>query len=175
MTFEAPFHLQRLGLVDHRHLIDAAVTRRTTNAFVHVNAVVEIDVVGKIVNPSPFERLAGAEAGAHRLEIGAIRPDLFVTVHADRSRGNTRRRGCLNRCVAITAINAIIADVVFMAELNRLLNFNRLTRVPGRTANRGRNPEGRYQNEDRSEDRGLRQSVRTVVKNLWHRRSLANT
>jgi hypothetical protein len=59
--------------------------------------------------------------------------------------------------------------------LNGLLNFNPLAGVPGRTTNLGSNPQRCEQNKDRSEDGGLRQSVRTVMKNLWHRRSLANT
>jgi hypothetical protein len=175
MAFETPFHLQCLGLINHRHLIDATMTGRAADALVHMNAVIEIDVVGQIVHPRPLERRAVLETGAHRLEIRAVRPDLFVTVHAHSRRGNARRSGRLNGSVTIPAIDAIVADMMFMAELNRLLNFNRLTRVPGGTADRSGNPKGGQQNEDRAEDRGPRKCIRTVVKNLWHRRSLANT
>src|SRR5438132_159385 len=37
VTFQTPFHLQRLCLRNHGHLIDASVTSRTTDAFCDVN------------------------------------------------------------------------------------------------------------------------------------------
>jgi hypothetical protein len=77
--------------------------------------------------------------------------------------------------VAITTIDAVISDVMFVTELDGLRNFNPLTRVPGRTANLCRNPQSGQQEKYGSEDSGLRQPVGTVMKYLWHRRSLANT
>ena len=77
--------------------------------------------------------------------------------------------------MAVAAIDAVIADVMFVTELDGLLNLNPLAGVPGRTADFGKNPQRCYQNKDGSEDRRLRQTVRAVMKNLGHRRSLANT
>jgi hypothetical protein len=65
--------------------------------------------------------------------------------------------------------------MMFVAELDGLLNFNPLAGVPGRATDLSSHPQGGYQNKDRSEDGSLRQRVRTVMKDLWHRRSLANT
>ena len=41
MTLQTPLHLQRRCLVEDRHVIDPAVTRRTTDAFLNVNAVLK--------------------------------------------------------------------------------------------------------------------------------------
>jgi hypothetical protein len=51
-------------------------------ALVHMNAVVEIRIVGEIVDPNPLNRLPGAKAGSNGFQIWAISPDLLVTVHA---------------------------------------------------------------------------------------------
>src|SRR5262249_17975228 len=53
MTFEAPLHLQRRYLIRQRHQVDSPVTGGATNAFVDVNAVIEIDEVRQIVHSSP--------------------------------------------------------------------------------------------------------------------------
>lgn len=148
---------------------------RAADSLVHMNAVIEINVVGKIVDPSPFQRFAGSKTRAHGLQIGTIGPNLLVAIHAHGGRRNTRGRSGLYRSVAIAAIDAIIARVMLVAELDGLLNFNPLAGIPGRATDLSGNPEGGYHNEDRSEDGGLRQRVRAVMKNLWHCRSLANT
>ena len=58
MAIETPLHVKRLRFARERHLIDAAVACRATDAFGDVNAVVEIDVAGQIVDPIPFQRRA---------------------------------------------------------------------------------------------------------------------
>ncbi len=142
VTGQTPFHLQRRSLIDHGHLIDAAMTGRAADAFVHVNTVIEINVVRKIVHTRPLQRLARSETGAHRLEIGTVRPNLLVAIHADRGRGDTCGSSRFNRRMAVAAIDPIVACVMFVAELNGLLNFNPLAGVPGRTTNLGSNPQG---------------------------------
>ena len=59
------------------------MTSRTADAFVHVDRVIEVSEVGQIVNAHPLERLAGFETGPHRFEIGTVRPNLLMTIHAD--------------------------------------------------------------------------------------------
>jgi hypothetical protein len=56
---------------------------RTANALIYMNAMVEIRIVGEIVDPNPLNRLAGAKAGPDRFEIRTIGPDLLMAVHAD--------------------------------------------------------------------------------------------
>ena len=86
MTLQTPLHLQCFGLKQDRHLVDATVTGRTSDAFFHVNTVIEVSEIRQVVNSDPLNRLAGAETLAYGFKIWTIGPDLFVTVHA-------RRRG----------------------------------------------------------------------------------
>ncbi len=130
MTLQTPFHLQRRSLRHDRHLIDPAVAGRASDALVHMNRMIEVSEVRQVVNANPFQRLAGFETGAHRLEIRTVSPNLFVAVHADRSRRHPRRRGRLDRGVAVTAVDAVIADVMLVTELDWLLALDPLAGVP---------------------------------------------
>src|SRR5438309_10022308 len=126
MTLQTPLHLQRRRLVGDGHLIDPTVTGRTAHAFLHMNAVIEISEVRQIVHAYPLQRLAAAKTRAHRLEIRTISPDLLVTVHACAGRRHAGGSRCLNRGVTVAAIDAVIADVMFVAELNWLLALDPL-------------------------------------------------
>jgi len=96
-----------------------------------MNAVIEIDIVRQVVHANPLDGFSGLETRAHRLQIRTVGPELFVTIHAHGSRGNTSGRGGLDRRVAIAAIDAVIAYVMFVAELDRLLAFDPLAGIPG--------------------------------------------
>src|SRR5215216_6648141 len=109
------------------------MTGRTADAFFHVNAVIEISVIRQVVNPDPLDRLTGSEAGAHRFEVWTLGPDLFVTVHARRRGWQTGGRRSFHGCVTVAAVDAVVADVMFLTELNGLLPFDPLTCIPGRT------------------------------------------
>ena len=130
MTLQTPFHLQGRSLRHDRHLIDATMTGRATDAFVYMNRVIEVSEVGQVMDANPFQWLAALETCAHRFEIRAIRPDLFMAVHADRRRRHAGRCRCLNRRMAVTAIDAVITDVMLVAELDGLLGFYPLAGVP---------------------------------------------
>ncbi len=54
--------------------------------------------------------------------------------------------------MAIAAIDAVIAHMMFMAKLDWLLSFDPLSCVPGRSINFSGYPEGGKQDEDRAED-----------------------
>src|SRR5206468_473258 len=111
VAVDAPFHLQRRLLPHQGHPIDLAMARRAADALVNVDAMVEIDEVRQIVNPSPLNGAVGTEALAHRLQEGTVRENLRVTVHARLGRRNAGKGGVLDRCVAIAAIDAVAADV----------------------------------------------------------------
>src|SRR6267154_1042133 len=74
--------------------------------------------------------------------------------------------------MAITAINAVVADVMLVAELDGLLPFDPLSGVPSRTSDLCRDPKGCEQNKNGAVNRGPRQIVRAMTENLWHRRRL---
>lgn len=124
VTSEAPFHLERVFLKNRWHVVDSTVAGRTSDALRYVNAVIEIRIFGQIVNAFPFDGLIIAIAFPHDLKIWTIRPDLAVAVHTCLRRWHSRRCGSLNRLVTIAAIDAVVADVVLMAKLNRLLLLN---------------------------------------------------
>jgi len=130
MTRKTPLHLQCRRLVSNRHLIHTTVARRTAHAFVYMNAVVEISVVGQVMYPNPLDRFAGAKTGAHWFKIRAVRPDLLVAIHARVRGGHASRRRCFYRGMAVAAINAVVSHVMFVAKLDRLLSLNPLAGVP---------------------------------------------
>ena len=144
------------------------MTGRATHAFIDMNRVIEISEVRQVVHPHPLQRLARLETGAHRFEIRAVGPNLLVTVHADRGRGHARRSRRLNRRMTIPAIDAVVAHVVFVTELNRLLTLDVGARVPTRTVDLRSDEQRRGQNKSRAEDSRAGKIVRTVTENLWH-------
>jgi hypothetical protein len=148
------------------------VTGRTADAFIHVNRVIEICVVRQVVHANPFQRLARLETGAHRLEIRTVRPDLFVAAHANISRRNAGRRRRFHARVAVTAIDAVVAHVMLMAELNWLLAFDVRAGVPARTIYADANEHRGDQKENGAKDRGSRQIVCAVSEYLRHRRRI---
>src|SRR6185503_5267006 len=46
MTVETPIHVERVFPPYQRHLVNTAVTGRTSDSFVNVNAMIEIDETG---------------------------------------------------------------------------------------------------------------------------------
>lgn len=121
MAGQTPFHLKRIFLVNGRHIVDLSVAGRTTDALRDMNAVIEINKFGKIVDAFPLDRLILTKTGADRFEIRAVVPYLAVAIHTRLRRRHSGRGGCLYGRMTIPAINAVIAHVMFMAELDRLL------------------------------------------------------
>src|SRR6266404_7245108 len=130
--------------------------------------MIEIGKVGKVVHADPLQRLTGLETCAHRFQIRAIGPNLFVAIHAHRRRRNSSRGRSLNRRVAIAAVDAVVAHMMLMTELDWLLALDPLAGVPSRSSNLCGDPKGREQNEDGPINRGPRQIVRAVTEDLWH-------
>src|ERR1041385_805505 len=99
--------------------------------------MVEIREVRQVMHAHPLQRLACLVTRPHRLEIGAVGPYLFVTTHANRGRGNSRGCRSLDGCVTVTAIDAVIADVVLVTELNWVLALDVRAGVPARAVDFG--------------------------------------
>ena len=72
--------------------------------------------------------------------------------------------------MAVTTVDSVVADVVFMAELNWLLSFDPLARVPRRAVQLDRDPKCRDKNKSCAIDRDFRERVCAVVENLHRRR-----
>ncbi len=121
MTIEAPSHVECVRTPRQRHFVHRAVTGRTTNTLIDMDAMIKEDEVGKIVNAVPVKWSVGAETLTDRSKHGTRVPDLRVTCHARACRRNSCKRARLNGGVAIAAVNAKPGDMMLMAERNSLL------------------------------------------------------
>ncbi len=121
VAFEAPLHFERRLAPHQRHPVNAAVTFDAANALRDVDAVVKIDEAGKEVHPRPRYALSGARARANRFKHRRIGEELRMACHADVGRWYSGKLAALDGLMAVAAIDAVIADVMFVAEGNRLL------------------------------------------------------
>jgi len=121
MAFETPLHVKRLRFPSDRHLVNSTVTSRAADAFGDVDAVIEIGEVGQIVDTIPFQGRIGCQAGTYGPEQRRFHPQLRVTSHAGLGRGHPGEARFFDRSVAVTAIDAVITDMMFVAERHRLL------------------------------------------------------
>jgi hypothetical protein len=74
--------------------------------------------------------------------------------------------------VTVAAIDTIVADVMFVAELDWLLSLDPLSGVPRRTIQLNGDPQQGNSNENSAIDRDFRQRVRTVMEDLGHCRRI---
>jgi hypothetical protein len=74
--------------------------------------------------------------------------------------------------VTVATIDAVVANVVFVTELDWLLFLDPLTGVPRRTVQLNGDPQQRNPNKNGAVDRDFRQRVRTVMEDLGHRRRI---
>jgi len=72
--------------------------------------------------------------------------------------------------VTVAAIDAVVADVMLVTELDRLLSFNPLTRVPRRAVQFDSDPQQSNNYEYSAINRNLCQRVSAVMEDLWHYR-----
>ena len=168
MTIQTPLHLQRGLLIHQRHLVHRAVAAIAPHALLDMNAVIKVDVVRKLIDPRPFQRLAAAVALPHRLQQCRIRPNLRMAVHAGlggRNSGETRR---LHRGMAVTAVNAKSGHVVLMTERNRLrLAHSRIGDI-GRPLKLENHPAQNGHDKHRAKKRRAGENIRAAMKNLRH-------
>src|SRR5438552_14165225 len=138
-----------------------------------VDRMVEIDEIGQVVYARPLDRAVRAEALAHRLQIGALQPDLRVAVHARLDRRNPREGRLLDGRMAVAAVDADRADVVRVRELDRLLARDGLLRRVRGGLQLIEDPEGEGEEEDRPENRDSRDRVGRAVEDLRHESAAA--
>ena len=74
------------------HLIHSAVATHAGDAAVHMHRVVEISVVGRLVDLHPLHGLAGLPSLAQRLQFRVVLLHLRVAAHADLHRRDIRVR-----------------------------------------------------------------------------------
>ena len=96
------------------------MTGLAADSLVDVDAVIEVDEVGKIVDAIPLEGGIVAKTGADRLEHGRLAPDLRVAGHTGFGGGNAGKTALFDGRVAIATVEAHPGDVVLVAEGNGL-------------------------------------------------------
>ena len=168
MTIKAPPHKQRFVLVGERHFVNTPVAFHTPDAFVHVNAVVEVSKLGQVVNPLPCDRRACPVAGSHRLKGGCTNPNLLVAVHADLCRRHASKGGRFDRCVTIAAVDPKLADMMRVTQFDRLNSghflLSDIRRPPQHIECQGKYDQARQQRNNT--DFGER--IETSMKDLRH-------
>ena len=122
MAFQAPLHIEGIFLPHKGHLINGAVATLAAYSLVYMNAVIEVDEIGQIVDPGPLQRDLIAKAGPHGFEHGGLGPDLRMAGHAGLRGGDASEGTCLNRGVAVATVDAHTRDVVFVAKRHRLVS-----------------------------------------------------
>jgi hypothetical protein len=168
MAVKTPLHQQGRRLEYERHLIDLAVTGGAAHTFVDMNAVIEIDEISKTVNSYPLDGLVGAIALPHGLEVIRVVEEHRVAVHAGFCGRDSRDgRGFYAR-MTVSAVDAIVADMVFVAELHGLLARNILIRGIGRAGYPQHSRECEPSKEYSGEHTEARDEIRAAVKNLGH-------
>ena len=121
MAVQAPMHQQRTGLKYQGHLVDLTMAGRAANAFVDVNAVIEIDVVREPMHTNPLDGFIRPVTFAYGLQISGVIEENRMAVHTGLGRGNSGGGGGFDAGMTITAIDPIVAHMMFVAELDGLL------------------------------------------------------
>ena len=168
MAIQAPAHVQTGALPGQRHAVDRAVAGDTSDTFGNMNAVIEICELGQVVNTFPLDRLVIAKTGSDGFEIWTVRPQLAVTVHTSLRRRHARGSGGLDRLVTISAVDTVVAYMVFMRELYGLLLFqvsSGQVRGAGYLCIRIKGSSGKH---DRGHHAYPGDVVRTFIKKLCH-------
>ena len=88
VTVQAERHAERLGVLDHVHLIHPSVAFHTTDTTIHVDCMIEINVIRCLMNTHPWDRfprlVAIPDRGQHRI----ILTDHTVAGHTNLSGGH---------------------------------------------------------------------------------------
>src|SRR5262249_3775250 len=151
-----------------RHLIHTSVTTRTAYSLVHVNAVVEINVVRQPVHLHPLNRSVRAIAFANRLQISNVVEKHRMTGHAGFGGRNASGRRGFNTGVTVTAVDSVIAHVMLVAELYWLGARDILPREIWRSGQHQHGCQTQSGQEYPRKQTEPCNEIRTAVKNLGH-------
>ena len=168
MTLKAPLHLQGSGLPHEWHLIDPTVTRDTPYPFFQVYAVIEADEIGQVVDPGPHEPLVVAITRPYWLEHGTISPNLGMTVHASFGRRDAGKGRLFHRRMTVTTIKAETADVMLVAERDRLGARHAHLGDVGGAIDRQQKPQERGDKQDATKDAQSGQGIGARMEYLGH-------
>ena len=141
---------------------------RAADSLVDVNAVIEIDIVGEAMNLDPFNGLIGPGAFPDRFEIADVIEENGMAIHAGLGGRDAGVGGRFHAGVTVPTIDAVIADVVFVAELDGLLASDALVGDVRRARNQQDTRQGKSAKRNGREQTKLRNEIYTAMKNLCH-------
>ena len=72
------------------HFIDLTVTFKAADTAIHVNGVIKVNIVWKLVNLNPWDRFATGKAVTHGLKFFTQYLNLIVTIHTGARSRNIR-------------------------------------------------------------------------------------
>src|SRR5260370_16797665 len=96
------------------------MARGAADAFVDVNAVVEIDIVGQTMHAHPFDGFIRAITLAHGFQVTGVAEQHGMTIHARFGGRNAGGGGAFHGGMTVTAIDALLPPVLLLPEPHRL-------------------------------------------------------
>jgi len=144
------------------------VARGTADAFIDVNAVIEINEVGKPLDLHPLDRFICPVALANGFQVRSVGKQHGMAIHAGLCGRNACKGGGLNRGMTIAAVQSVIANVVLVAELHGLLTHDVLIRRIGRTRKPQNAREPQSDQKNSREQAEFRDEICAAMKNLGH-------
>jgi hypothetical protein len=120
MAFQAPTHAVGFGVVDDFHVVDVAVASDATDSAIHVNRVIEVDVVRGFMNPDPRNRIARLPRLANGGKLGTLGFDLSVAVHAGLGGWNIGVGGFFNSRMAVATVHSKLIHMKRVIECDGL-------------------------------------------------------
>src|SRR5438128_2709401 len=107
-------------MVNLVHPVDRSVAVNTAYTAIYMNRMVEIDVIGELVDLHPGNGLARLVTLAHQRQLGVIPQNLIVAIHAGRGGRDVRVPGFLDSVVTIAAIDPQLIGMDGMRKSHRL-------------------------------------------------------
>jgi len=120
MALEAPGHALGFVLEDDVHFVDLAVTTDATYAAAYVDGVVEVGVVGNVVNLDPGNWFTCSPAVTNGLKFGVVLLNVAVTIHTGLRGGKIGMAANFDVAVAITAVHAKLGYMELVIKGNGL-------------------------------------------------------
>jgi hypothetical protein len=132
------------------------MTGLTTDPFVYMGAVVEIDIISQAMDTDPLEALGVLEACSHQFQSGSFGCNLSMTAHTSFGRGNAGKISFLDRGVTITAIKPQPTHMLLVAKKDRLLfsqaNFCHVGRLDPKVNEPSQSDQDEYDSQEACPD-----------------------
>jgi hypothetical protein len=169
VTVDAPVHVESVDPVHQRHFIHLAMAGRATDALVDVNAVIEINEVGKVVDACPLNWFSACPAISNGLRQRSARPDLRVARHAGFRRWETRERRVFDAGMTVPAVNAVVFHMMFVTEKDGLFRRYANWGNPMTTIDDVRYAQRASRSKNHCSNGNFRDRVRARPKQLCHK------